>query len=232
MGSLLATLGLGEWWAGTDEPKAKTGTANLAAKIEAFEHDAIIAGLRQQDCRREAVELLATGDQDTARQRFAHAQSYKAQSLSLLRAVTAMHAQQLSIATHENNIRILETLKDTAKRVHHSNLDPNLVDRITEDLNDANDHANVNSGVMDALGDELAPMQDDAWEQFLAEQQPSGPIPRNVPDEPVEPFPSAPTGLLPDVAPAEPTAPLCTKCGKANCEKCRSDAGAAAELVM
>lgn len=225
MGSIISALGLGEWWTGGAAPGRKPKSdADLGAKIEAFEHDANIAGLHQVECMREARDLLANGERDTARQRFAHAQSYKAQSLGLMRAVTAMHAQRLSIATHDCNLRILDTLKATARHVHFNGIDPDQVDRVTEDLNDANDYATMNSGVMDSLGDEIAPLHDEDWELFLSETLPAQtPVVRANAEEPIEDkpmFPSAPTTKLEAQTVQER---VCTTCGEAGCKKCTSD---------
>jgi hypothetical protein len=213
MGSILTTIS--GWWY---DPHIKPGSPDqneLNNKIAQFEHDANIAGLHQIDCIHDAKALLRSGQADAARQRFAHAQSYKAQNLSLMKAVTAMHAQRVSITTHENNIRILETLKDTARQIH-GGVSPAMVDRVTEDLNDANDFAQISSGVMAGLGDELAPMHDDEWEAFLKEMTPNTPdtiIPVEIPLG-LPTFPETAHGL-----PALPTL-ACTSCGKFKCTKC------------
>jgi hypothetical protein len=210
MGALLTSLGF-DWWA---EPGPKAGPPALSEKIAQFEHDATLAKLQAADCLHEAKDLFAT-DPACARQRFAHAQSFKAQHLSLMKAVTTMHAQRVSIAAHEANVRILATLKDTARLQHHNSIDPDLVDRITEKLNDANDNAVVNNGVMANLGDELAPMQDDDWDAFVLAQRPA----RADAGEPAEPnpmvFPATPS-TVPSVN-RQATVVACARCGEVNC---------------
>lgn len=178
----------------------------------------------------EAKTLLRGGQQEAARQRFAHAQSFKAQNLSLMRAVTAMHAQQLSMKTHEANVLLLATLKATARHVHHKGIDPDAVDAVTESLNDASDYAAVSNGMMAGLGDELTPVHDEAWDAFLAGE--TGPVrPERAlaaepqEDEPTQTaevysFPSAPNGALPAMSRGE-LAPKCTGCGETHGGKCR-----------
>jgi hypothetical protein len=229
MGSLLTTLS--DWWASEGVNKQRAGDPNaLNDKIAQFEHDANIAGLHQIDCIHDAKALLTNGQSEAARQRFAHAQSYKAQNLSLMKAVTAMHAQRVSITTHENNIRILETLKDTARQIH-GGVSPAMVDRVTEDLNDANDYAVMSNGVMAGLGDELAPVHDEEWEQFVQEMSGASPDTRILvaPNEPSVPtnFPETPHGL-----PELPTKIACTSCGKLACTKCAIGLARTSTLVM
>jgi len=178
----------------------------LQDKIAQFEHDAQLADCHRLDCIAEASGMVKTGNVDGARQRFAHAQSYRQQNSSLMRAVTAMHAQRLSIDTHANNMMILETLKQTARQVHHQGIDPDMVDAVTERLTEANDYAAISNGVMSGLGDELAPPVDDEWETFLSEQTGAGVTRVNTHTPPIDKGPTA--GALEYAYPAAPTAVL------------------------
>jgi hypothetical protein len=179
-------------------PSKESSQVDINAQIETLEHNASIAGMKAQACKGAARECFRSKQVESAKERYAHFRGYEAQQANLLKAITALHSQRMTLDAAETNAIVLRTLKATTQqKFKHPLIDSAEVDRITDAIHERGDRVDEDTNQLQTIGSSHAFVDDD-WDAFISECSSAGPT--VVPPAYVEPppaFPSVPTKDVP-----------------------------------
>ena len=147
----------------------------INSQIAALEHSASIANLKARNCEQTAKEHIAVKCIATAKEHFAHSKGYRGQHQNLLKAISALHTQRLTLDAEQTNLLVMTTFKKTAsQQFNHPLIDPAEVDRITEAMHNRGDRVHEDTEQIGTIGG-VQSANDAEFEAFLQECAPLTP---------------------------------------------------------
>jgi hypothetical protein len=186
------------------EQTAVKAIADIAAYCKQLEVDASMIRLKAKACEDDARSRYLQGHHQAAQQRFNHSKVYKQQELQIIKTITAMQQQALSIDMQELNRQAMGMMRTAVKAIHHNSIDPNEVDRISNVLHDCGDESAAN---LDAIHAHAFVEEDtDDWDAFVAAMGGSPPPAPSAVAAPPPPFdaPVSPTTTPPVLVSPQP----------------------------
>ena len=187
-------------------PKAAT-TMDINTQIEMLEHNASIAGLKARACKDAARQCVLSNQPESAKERYIHFRGYEGQQANLLKAITALHTQRMTLDAQETNAIVLQTLKATTQqKFKHPLIDAAEVDRITDAIHACGDRVDEDTNQLQTIGSN-SQIPDEVWAAFMNECTAGSNASADVGSlpsynaEPPPAFPSVPETDFPAVKP-------------------------------
>ena len=153
-------------------PNKASTEVDINAQIETLEHSASIAGMKAQACKGAARQCILSKQFDSAKERYTHFRGYEGQQANLLKAITALHSQRMTLDAAETNAIVLHTLKATTQRTFkHPLIDSDEVDRITDAIHARGDRVDEDTNQLQTIGSNshIKFDRDEEWLTFMTE---------------------------------------------------------------